>query len=101
MTIDIVDEQDDFLIVNKPANIGFHDDEKGLGFFNQVRKSLPDYALYPVHRLDKMTSGLLIIAKNKNTATQFQQLFETQAIEKYYLAISDKKPQKKQFDTVA
>jgi len=95
-TTNIIDEQDDFLIVNKPADIGFHDEENQQGFFNQIKASLPINELYPVHRLDKMTSGLLIVAKNKSTAIQFQQLFENRNIEKYYLAISDKKPAKKQ-----
>lgn len=94
--IDIIDEQSNFIIVNKPPGIGFHDEEDQLGFFNQIKSSLSLDELYPVHRLDKMTSGLIIFAKNKATAVQFQQLFESQGIEKYYLAICDKKPNKKQ-----
>lgn len=95
-TIEIIDQQNDFIIVNKPPGIGFHDEEGQQGFFNQVKSALSFDELYPVHRLDKMTSGLIIFAKNKATANQFQQLFESRDIEKYYLAISDKKPSKKQ-----
>lgn len=96
-TIKIIDEQDDFIVVYKPINISFHDEgELGEGFFNQVKKQTQATELYPVHRLDKMTSGLLIAAKNKTTAKLFQALFNTHQIEKYYLAISDKKPSKKQ-----
>lgn len=94
--IDIIDEQSNFIIVNKPPGIGFHDEEGQQGFFNQVKSRLSFNELYPVHRLDKMTSGLIIFAKNKNTTSQFQQLFESKNIEKYYLAICDKKPSKKQ-----
>ncbi len=94
--IDIIDEQSNFIIVNKPAGIGFHDEDNQHGFFNHVKKALSLSELYPVHRLDKITSGLIIFAKNKTSATQFQQLFENKGIEKYYLAISDKKPTKKQ-----
>jgi tRNA pseudouridine32 synthase/23S rRNA pseudouridine746 synthase len=82
--------------VNKPPGIGFHDEENQQGFFNQVKSTLSLDELFPVHRLDKMTSGLIIFAKNKIAASQFQQLFENRMIEKYYLAISDKKPSKKQ-----
>lgn len=115
MTIHIIDEQPDFIIVNKPAGINFHDEgELGSGFFNEVKELLNSTnvtklsnsdtrskhdeikTLYPVHRLDKMTSGLLIFAKNKATATRFQQLFEQHKVQKFYLAISDKKPKKKQ-----
>jgi len=101
--IKIIDEQPDFIVVDKPANINFHDEgEIGKGFFNEVKQLITSNnnsqtdALYPVHRLDKITSGLLIFAKNKVTATKFQQLFEQHAIQKYYLAIGDKKPKKKQ-----
>jgi len=99
---DIIDNQADFIIVNKPENTNFHDeDELGSGFFNSVKHELSQIdatasTLYPVHRLDKMTSGLLIFAKNKQAAHAFQQIFEHHQIQKYYFAISDKKPKKKQ-----
>ena len=91
----------DFIIVDKAAGINFHDEgDIGSGLFSQVKKQLVKInataELYPVHRLDKMTSGLVIFAKNLKAAQQFGQLFEDHHIEKYYLAISDKKPNKKQ-----
>lgn len=98
----IIDEQNDFIVVNKSSGIGFHDEDDQLGLFNTIKnnfsqeKRCGEQTLYPVHRLDKMTSGLLIIAKNKSAAQTFQQLFEQRKIQKYYLAISDKKPKKKQ-----
>ena len=49
-----------------------------------------------MHRLDKLTSGLLIFAKSASVAAQFGVLFSERLIEKYYLAVSDKKPKKKQ-----
>jgi len=94
--ITIIDQQADFIVVDKPQNIGFHDESEIIGFFNQVKLALGLDELYPVHRLDKMTSGLLIIAKTKKAAVKFQALFEGKLVEKYYLAISDKKPNKKQ-----
>lgn len=96
-SIEIIDSQDEFLIVYKPANLNFHDEgEVGEGLFNQIKALTHLSELYPVHRLDKMTSGLVIVAKTLNAAQQFQTLFSAHAIEKYYLAISDKKPIKKQ-----
>jgi len=94
--IDVVDDQAEFIIVHKPANVGFHDEDNELGYFNQVKSVLSLKELYPVHRLDKMTSGLLICAKTKSAANHFQCLFEQKEIEKFYLAICDKKPLKKQ-----
>jgi len=95
--IRIIDEQSDFIIVMKPPNISFHDEDiLGSGLFSKIKSQHGFTELYPVHRLDKITSGLIIFAKNKATATAFQQLFEQHKIEKYYLALSDKKPTKKQ-----
>lgn len=93
----IITQTDDFVIVAKNAGVNFHDEEQpGSGLFSQVKKHLSNTNLYPVHRLDKMTSGLVIFAKNLNSAQIFGELFKTHKIEKYYLAISDKKPTKKQ-----
>lgn len=93
----LVDQQESFLIVDKAADQNFHDEgDVGAGFFNQVQQAYPNLKLYPVHRLDKMTSGLLIIATSLESARLFQGLFERHQIEKYYLAISDRKPGKKQ-----
>lgn len=52
--------------------------------------------LYPVHRLDKITSGLLLLAKHKDSARELSQQFAQRQIEKYYLAMTDSKPLKKQ-----
>ena len=87
----------DFLVIEKAAGVNFHDEEDiGSGLFSQVKARFSDESLFPVHRLDKMTSGLLIIAKSLECAQYFQQLFETRRIDKYYLALSDLKPKKKQ-----
>ena len=95
--INIVSDHDDFIIVEKPADVNFHDEgDINNGFFNQVKKQGKFDELFPIHRLDKMTSGLIIFAKNLSAAQTFQQLFEQHKVEKYYLAISDKKPKKKQ-----
>lgn len=42
---------------------------------------------YPVHRLDRKTSGLILFAKKKEFVSIFQSLFETNKIEKKYLAL--------------
>ncbi|WP_206483489.1 TIGR01621 family pseudouridine synthase [Thalassotalea sp. G2M2-11] len=94
--IQLVDQQTDFIIINKPAGVSFHNEQQQLGLFHQVKSMLAVPELYPVHRLDKMTSGLIIFATTKESANRFQELFKQHEIEKYYLALSDKKPKKKQ-----
>ncbi|REL32075.1 TIGR01621 family pseudouridine synthase [Thalassotalea euphylliae] len=94
---ELVDEQPDFVLVNKAPNVNFHDEgELGAGLFSQVKSQLELTELYPVHRLDKLTSGLVIFAKNLAAARTFEQLFREHQIDKYYIALSDKKPKKKQ-----
>ena len=97
----VIDHQADFVVLDKPQNISFHDEDNiGCGLFSQIKAQLKAQfslaELYPVHRLDKMTSGLIIVAKNSGTARAFQQLFEQHQVEKYYLAISEGKPKRKQ-----
>jgi tRNA pseudouridine32 synthase/23S rRNA pseudouridine746 synthase len=85
---------DDFIVVNKSPGVSFHN-ETGDGLIRQLSLDF-DQQFYPVHRLDKATSGLLLVAKNQTSCRELTRLFEERLIEKYYLAISDKKPSKKQ-----
>jgi tRNA pseudouridine32 synthase / 23S rRNA pseudouridine746 synthase len=88
-------EHNDFFVFYKPAGASFHS-EDGAGFFATLAAQYPDETLFPVHRLDKITSGLLLVARNKPAAKQLGELFESHAIKKTYIAISDQKPSKKQ-----
>lgn len=97
----IITQTADFVVVSKSADVNFHDESNlGSGLFSQMKNFLLKQAqitsLYPVHRLDKMTSGLVLFATNKESAKIFGELFASHNIEKYYLAISDCKPTKKQ-----
>jgi len=91
----IVAENAQFVVINKRENINFHSEGDEFGVVVAVEKFL-NQKLYSVHRLDKMTSGLLLLAKSSAVANTLSNLFKTQQIQKYYLAISDKKPKKKQ-----
>ena len=88
-------EHADFFVFDKPAGISFHS-EDGAGFFAQLAEQYPTETLFPVHRLDKITSGLLLVARNKPAAQQLGKLFELHAIKKTYIALTDQKPSKKQ-----
>lgn len=91
----MVAENDYFVVINKQAAINFHSEDGEFGVVVAVERYLKQ-KLYSVHRLDKMTSGLLLLAKSSAVANDISTLFKTQQIQKYYLAISDKKPKKKQ-----
>ena len=91
----LVAENDDFVVINKHAGINFHSEDGEFGVVVAVEKFLKQ-KLFSVHRLDKMTSGLLLLAKSSQVANGLSELFKTQQIQKYYLAVSDKKPKKSQ-----
>jgi tRNA pseudouridine32 synthase/23S rRNA pseudouridine746 synthase len=95
LKIDIVFENEDFVLVNKPAGLSFHS-EDGPGLVVILCEQLEVEQLYSVHRLDKMTSGLLILAKRSEVANALSRRFEERKIEKFYLALSMRKPKKKQ-----
>ena len=91
----VISDNDDFVVINKQAGINFHSEDGEFGVVVAAEKYF-NRKLYSVHRLDKMTSGLLLLAKSSIIANELSTLFKTQKIQKYYLAVSDKKPKKKQ-----
>lgn len=90
----LVGEHADFLVIAKAPGVSFHS-EDGAGVVVQVEQAL-GMKLYPVHRLDKVTSGLLILARSSEAAAEFTELFSHYHIQKYYLALSLDKPKQKQ-----
>lgn len=93
---EIVEDHRDFLVVYKKPMVSFHSEDGSAGLFETVKRALGLNELYPVHRLDKVTSGLLVMAKNAETNRVLTEQFRDRQVEKFYLAISAKKPKKKQ-----
>lgn len=93
---DILHQCDDFLVINKHPNVSVHKDDGETMLLEEVAKQQNCEKLYLVHRLDKMTSGILLLAKHASAASQLSSLFAQRKIEKYYLAIGESKPKKKQ-----
>tara|TARA_R110001583_G_scaffold16561_17_gene67910 strand:- start:5598 stop:6293 length:696 start_codon:yes stop_codon:yes gene_type:complete len=91
----MVAENEHFIVINKQAGINFHSENGEFGVVVAAEKCL-NMKLFSVHRLDKMTSGLLLLAKSSKAANALASLFKNHDIQKFYLAISDKKPKKKQ-----
>ncbi|MEN8146257.1 MAG: TIGR01621 family pseudouridine synthase [Campylobacterota bacterium] len=95
LSIELLYENSAFVLIDKPAGLNFHSEEEA-GLVVQTKELLELEELYPVHRLDKMTSGLVLFAKTKEAAREFGRMFEAREVEKYYLALSLRKPKKKQ-----
>ncbi len=94
MLLSIIEDNLDYLVVDKPAGLSFHCQPQSLGLQVQLEQQVKQ-KLWPVHRLDKITSGLVIFAKSAQNAAEFGNLFEQRQIRKCYIALSDKKPKKK------
>lgn len=94
--LEIVHRGVGFWVINKPAGLSFHMDEGESGVIRLLKETYPEQDFFPVHRLDKMTSGLLIVALHREAAAAFGELFEKHLVEKRYVALSAKKPKKKQ-----
>jgi len=96
MKLDIVYQTDDFIIIYKPCGLSVHKDQSEIGLTILLAEQLGVPQVWLVHRLDKVTSGLLILALNAESAAEFFRLFSEHHIKKTYLALSNQKPKKKQ-----
>lgn len=86
----VIHEESDYFIINKPANLAVQGGTKIKKNLDSMLYTLNDkFNIKPrlVHRLDKKTSGILIIARNLDSAKFFGNLFKTRSIEKIYLAL--------------
>lgn len=96
MTLDIVFEDEDILVVNKPAGLTVHPGNgtdadtlvNGLLFYTQ-QLALKGQSDRPgiVHRLDKNTSGLMVVAKNDKAHAGLRKQFDTKEIFRIYWAL--------------
>lgn len=96
--LDIVFENEDFMIVNKPAGLLVHPGNghpngtmlNGLTNYLNLQNKLkndPNFRTGLVHRIDKDTSGLLVVAKTENTLTELQEKFSRHDIVREYTCI--------------
>ena len=87
----IIENNENFIIINKPAGIAV---QSGTKSFKNIIDILKDskyfvnHKPYIVHRLDKETSGILIVAKSREYAQLFTSLFRIRKIHKTYVALT-------------
>jgi len=87
----IIENNENFIVINKPAGIAVQSGTKSFkNIVDTLRKTkyFEDSKPYIVHRLDKETSGILIVAKNREYAQLFTSLFRIRKIHKTYLAVA-------------
>lgn len=86
--VPVIYENDEILIVNKPCGLAV---QGGEGIVHSVDRVLPEQLGYPVHlvhRLDKETSGLLVVAKTAQAASKYITLLQQHNVRKEYAAIA-------------
>ena len=86
----IIENNENFIVINKPTGIPVQSGTKSFKNIIDILKNTKYFENskpYIVHRLDKETSGVLIIAKNRKYAQLFTSLFRIRKIHKTYLAI--------------
>ena len=87
----LIENNENFIVINKPAGIPVQSGTKSFKNITDVLKNsiyFKDSKPFIVHRIDKETSGILIIAKNRKYAQLFTTLFRIRKIHKTYLALT-------------
>lgn len=96
LPLDILYEDDDMMVINKPAGIVVHPDSTGHqdntianAIVSHLKIDKPEDELRPgiVHRLDKDTSGALVIAKTPESLRNLSGLFQKRKVHKTYWAL--------------
>ncbi len=92
--ISVIYENKDFLVINKPAGLLVHG--PGYSLVSWLLKHYPEVSNVGddiqnrpgiVHRLDKETSGLVLVPRNREAYDYFKKLFQSHQIKKTYLAL--------------
>ena len=94
--LDIVYEDDDLMIINKPSGMVVHPGNGNhehtlvnalLGYTNNLSTNNDDIRPGIVHRIDKDTSGLMVVAKNNKCHELLAEAFKNKTINRYYTAL--------------
>lgn len=87
--IDILFENGDILVINKPTGVSVTADRGGAADILQLLNGQISVTepLRLIHRLDKETSGVMLLGKHKAAQSRYSSLFEKRQVQKLYLAI--------------
>ncbi len=89
--LEILHETKDYIIVNKPSGLitekNPYEDSLEDQVYKHLSETVKNVFLGVVHRLDRVTSGVVLFAKKKSALKYFNAQFESKSIQKTYLAI--------------
>lgn len=85
----VVFEDDALIVIDKPAGVAVHGGSGvSFGVIEQLRRARPQARLLELaHRLDRETSGLLLVAKKRSALVQLHDMFRDGKVNKRYLAL--------------
>ena len=97
--LEIIHENKDYIVINKKAGLiseksPFEDCTVEVQVYNHFLKSKCKPFLGVIHRLDRVTSGVLIFSKKKRVLVEFNELFSKRKVQKTYYAIVKNNPPK-------
>lgn len=96
--LDIVYEDEDVIVLNKAAGVtvhpgpGHYDDTMGNFLLDYYEKQGTEGDFHPVHRLDRGTTGLLVVARHPHAQEVLKNQLHTQGFGRHYLAICQGHP---------
>ena len=88
--LQIVYDNKDFVAINKPHDLLVHRTSMAKDIQECALQLLRDqlgYPVYPVHRLDRKTGGILLFGKSRKALTLISNQFQSRTVQKSYLAI--------------
>lgn len=85
--VQLLFQSDDFIAVNKDASLAVHNNEDPQNLLLLLEKQLQLPKLFPVHRLDKETSGVQILALNSDRASRLSDEFQKRSVKKLYTGV--------------
>ncbi len=99
LNLEIVYENNDYIVVNKLAGLiseksPYEDSTVENQVLNHLLKNKRKPYIGVIHRLDRVTSGVLVFAKKKSILVEYNDLFSGRKVQKTYLAIVKNKPAK-------
>ena len=88
--LDILYQDENLVLINKPSGLLVHktklNKSEKTSAMQLLRNQIGQW-VYPIHRLDKGTSGVLLFGLSKDAARELAFLFERKEVEKQYMAV--------------
>lgn len=91
-TLPIVYQDEDIIVIDKPSGLAVQGGERVSRCVDEVLAEQVGAKVFLVHRLDKDTSGLLLVAKTSGAAARYSRLLSDGGVRKTYLAVSAGRP---------